>query len=117
MSIDKLSAQGAARTYVQNTTDVARAADAKGAARTGQAHHHHHAPQADSVSLSADARSLQAAREAVQNTPDVREQKVAAIKQRVDDGTYFVPASALARTIIDATPSSTSTTNTSQSQP
>ena len=118
MSIDKLSAQGAARTYVQNT-DVARAADAKGAARTGQAHHHtHHAQQADSVSLSADARSLQAAREAVQSTPDVREQKVAAIKQRVDDGTYFVPASALARTIIDAaSTTSSSSSTTSQSQP
>ena len=117
MSIDKLSAQGAARTYVQNT-DVARAADAKGAARTGQAHHHtHHAQQADSVSLSADARSLQAAREAVQSTPDVREQKVAAIKQSVQDGTYFVPASTLARNIVDAAaPSTSNTTTTSQSQ-
>jgi negative regulator of flagellin synthesis FlgM len=112
MSIDKLSAQGAARSYVQNTTDVARAADTKDAARAGHAQQHQRAQQADSVSLSADARSLQAAREAVQRTPDVREQKVAAIKQRVDDGTYFVPASTLARTIVDAT-----NTTTSPSQP
>jgi negative regulator of flagellin synthesis FlgM len=113
MSIDKLGAQSAALTYIQNTdsTRAAAAADTK----TGGAHHQH-AHRADSVSLSADARSLQAAREAVQSTPDVREQKVAAIKQSVQDGTYFVPASTLARNIIDAAASSTSNTNTSQSQ-
>ena len=100
MSIDKLGAQSAARTYVQNT-EVARGAAAKGAHK---AHGHGQAAQsADSVSLSADARSLASAREAVQASPDVREQKVADIKQRVDSGTYEVPARVLARNIVDAT--------------
>lgn len=97
MSIDKLGAQGAARTYIQNA-DVARAAGA------GKAEHHHgqKAQKADSVTLSADARALASAREAVQSAPDVRADKVSEIKQRVDSGTYEVPASVLARNMIDA---------------
>ena len=102
MSIDKLGAQSVARTYVQNVqnADVARTATDKDAA--AKAAHPHRAHRADSVTLSANARSLAAAREAVQSAPDVREQKVAEIKQRVDDGTYFVPSSVLARNIVDA---------------
>jgi negative regulator of flagellin synthesis FlgM len=99
MSIDKLGAQGAALTYIQNA-DATRAAGAKGIGRTG--HHHSAAQGADSVSLSSDARSLAAARDAVQNTSDVREQKVSDIKQRVDSGTYDVPSRVLARKILNA---------------
>jgi negative regulator of flagellin synthesis FlgM len=53
------------------------------------------------VSLSADARSLSAARDAVQRAPDVREQKVADIKQQISDGTYHVPARLVARKMLD----------------
>lgn len=98
MSIDRLTAQGASRTYVQNS-DATRAAAGKDTARAEHRGHHHHA---DSVTLSADARSLAAARDAVQSAPDVREQKVAAIKQRVDDGTYTVPAQVLARKLLSS---------------
>ena len=99
MSIDRLGAQGAARTYIQNA-DVTRAAGAKDAPKA--AHHHGHRAVGDSVTLSSDARSLAAARDAVQNSPDVREQKVNEIKQRVDSGTYDVPAHVLARNMVDA---------------
>ena len=102
MSIQSLKSQDAARTYVQNA-DVARsgnAARAKGA--NASRAHHHSSPKADSVSLSADARSLAAARDTVKSAPDVREQKVADIKQRVDTGTYQVPARVLARKMLDA---------------
>ncbi len=98
-SIDRVSGQDAARTYVQNA-DVARSG---GAPHAAKAHEHHAQPSkgVDSVTLSASARSLAAAREAVNNAPDVREQKVAEIKQQVTDGTYTVSARALARKMLD----------------
>jgi negative regulator of flagellin synthesis FlgM len=106
MSIDKLGAQSAARTYVQNT-DVARTATDKDAA--AKAAHPHKGHRPDSVTLSANARSLAAAQEVVKQTPDVRTEKVAEIKQRVDDGTYFVPSSVLARNMVDAAKNSSQT--------
>jgi negative regulator of flagellin synthesis FlgM len=89
-TIDGFSTQNVSRTYVH-------AADA----RPEHAHNHHQdAPKTDSVSLSDDARSLSAARQAAQAAPDVREHKVAAIKQRVEDGTYTVSSRVLARNIL-----------------
>jgi negative regulator of flagellin synthesis FlgM len=97
-SIDRVGGQEAARTYVQNA-DVARAGSAS---QTGKAHHHAQPSKSvDSVTLSDSARSMAAARDAVQNAPDVREEKVAEIKQRVADGTYSVPARILARKMLD----------------
>jgi negative regulator of flagellin synthesis FlgM len=99
MSIDRLSANSAARTYVQN----AEVAGANSAAKAKSAEQGaNKASRADSVTLSADARSLAAARDAVQQAPDVRAEKVDAIKQSVADGTYSVPASVLARKLLDA---------------
>jgi flagellar biosynthesis anti-sigma factor FlgM len=98
-SIDRLAANAAANTYqVQNSP----AAGTGAPQQAGKAHHGHHqqAAKADSVSVSDSARSLASAREAVQNAPDVREQKVADIKQRVADGTYSVPARVLARKML-----------------
>ncbi len=50
----------------------------------------------DSVQISSFGRDLQVAKEAVQNAPDVREDKVKAIKEQINAGTYNVPMSALA---------------------
>jgi flagellar biosynthesis anti-sigma factor FlgM len=97
MSIDRLSAQSAARTYVQN----AEVSSANSAAKTKSAEKAAGQSRADSVVLSADARSLAAARDAVQHAPDVRAEKVDAIKQRITDGTYHVPANVLARKLLD----------------
>src|SRR5262249_18186194 len=56
-----------------------------------------------------DVRALAAVCTAVKSAPDVREQRVAAIKIRVQRGTYAVPAGVLARTLLArATPSSDS---------
>jgi negative regulator of flagellin synthesis FlgM len=91
-TIDRFSAQNVSRTYVHNTDP-----------RPERAHNHHQdAPKTDSVSLSDDARSLAAARQVVQAAPDLREQKVADIKQRVEDGTYSVASRVLARNILDS---------------
>ncbi len=97
MSIDKLTSNNVARTYVQNS-DAARSAptarhrDADKARTT----------RADSVELSSTARSVANAREAAKNAPEVREQKVADIKHRIESGTYEVPARVLARNMLDA---------------
>ena len=56
----------------------------------------------DSVTLSDDARSLASARDAVINAPDVRDQRVADIKQYMSDGTYSVPANVLARKMLNS---------------
>jgi negative regulator of flagellin synthesis FlgM len=99
-SINPLSAQNISQTYVQNAAATQNNATA---ARPHKGHHHHaaQAPTTDSVSLSDSAKSLANAQQAVQNAPDVRDQKVADIKQRVQDGTYDVPSRVLARKMLD----------------
>lgn len=97
--IDRISSQSLSRAYVQGT-EASQTAAAQ--TTSGKAHHHHAAHKADSVSLSDGAKSLAAARDAVQQAPDVREQKVADIKQRVDTGTYEVPSRVLAQKMVDA---------------
>ena len=101
-SIDRISAQDAARLYAQNT-HVSRSAAATAAVQpAGKAHHRGHAQSTDSVTLSDSARSVATARTAVQNAPDIREQKVADIKQQLSDGTYQVSSRALASKMLDA---------------
>jgi len=56
----------------------------------------------DAVSFSDQAKTLVAARQAVDSAPDVRQDKVDAIKQAIADGTYSVSARELARKMIDA---------------
>jgi flagellar biosynthesis anti-sigma factor FlgM len=101
-SIDRISAQDAARLYAQNT-DVSRSAATTAAVQpAGKAHQRNYAQSTDSVTLSADARSMAAARTVVQNAPDVRQQKVAEIKQQISNGTYQVSSRVLARNMLDA---------------
>jgi flagellar biosynthesis anti-sigma factor FlgM len=98
-SIDRLSAQDAARTYTQNI-DVTRSGDTQQASKLALRRQRQQAASVDSVTLSDNARSLASARDAVQNAPDVRQGKVDGIKAQISDGTYNVPASVLARNIL-----------------
>jgi negative regulator of flagellin synthesis FlgM len=98
MSIERLSHHEAARTYLHNA-DNARGA---GAATTGSDAQSGATRRPDSVTLSANARTLATARAAVQEAPDVRDAKVNDIKQRVQDGTYDVPSHVLARNLLEA---------------
>ena len=101
-SIDRISAQDAARLYAQNT-DVSRSAAATAAVQpAGKAHQRSHAQSTDSVTLSDSARTMATARTAVQNAPDIRQQKVADIKQQLSDGTYQVSSRVLAGKMLDA---------------
>jgi negative regulator of flagellin synthesis FlgM len=54
----------------------------------------------DSVSISAEARSLAASRRAVETAPDVRADRVAELKRRIASGDYDVPADVLARDLL-----------------
>jgi flagellar biosynthesis anti-sigma factor FlgM len=99
-TIDRFSSD-ASRVYLQQT-DAARTAAASNAAAHAGKGHHAHAAKADSVTLSDSARSLANARAEVDKAPDVREQKVAEIKQQVETGTYQVSAHVLARKMLDA---------------
>lgn len=101
-SIERLSTD-ATRTYLSNVESTRSTAPAApvstGKGESGRT--------PDSVSLSTNARLLAAARTEVQNVPDVRENKVAAIKQQVDAGTYSVPAHVLARKMVEAAKTTT----------
>jgi negative regulator of flagellin synthesis FlgM len=97
-SIDSITSNTVSRAYVQSTD----ATQSTSATQQANAHprHHGHAQQPDSVSLSEGARSRAAARKAVDSTADVREEKVAAIKQQISDGTYSVSSRVLAQKML-----------------
>jgi negative regulator of flagellin synthesis FlgM len=54
----------------------------------------------DSVSLSHQARWLQAAREALAEIPEIREERVAAIRAQIEAGTYKVDGEKIADKMI-----------------
>jgi flagellar biosynthesis anti-sigma factor FlgM len=55
----------------------------------------------DTLEISDGARELARARQAVDAAPDVRADKVADIKKRIEDGTYTVSPHLLAQKILD----------------
>jgi negative regulator of flagellin synthesis FlgM len=55
----------------------------------------------DTVEISSQARELARARQAVDAAPDVRADKVAQIKQRIEDGTYSVSPELLAQKLLE----------------
>jgi flagellar biosynthesis anti-sigma factor FlgM len=59
-------------------------------------------PASDSVEISDLSRELSRARQAVDAAPDVRADKVAAIKKRIEDGTYSVSPELLARKLLES---------------
>ena len=74
---------------------------AEGATRTGngagRAGH-----RSDEVSISQQAQDLQRLLSAVGDQPDVREARVAELRQQLADGTYDVDAAAIAARLVDA---------------
>ena len=57
--------------------------------------------QADQVVLSQRAAEIQMAKEALARIPEVRAEKVAALKRRIQEGTYEIDPDAIANKIID----------------
>lgn len=54
----------------------------------------------DTVTVSVDARMLARITETAQAAPDIRADKVAALKEQVDSGTYAVDNSAIAQSML-----------------
>ena len=54
----------------------------------------------DSVSLSAEARSLEKLEDSLRTTPEVDSDKVASIKQAIDDGTYTINPEIIAENLL-----------------
>lgn len=62
------------------------------------------AAQVDQVVLSQRAAEIQKAKEALASVPEVRQEKVAALKRRIQEGTYEIDAEAIADKIISGNP-------------
>ncbi|OPZ85094.1 MAG: Anti-sigma-28 factor, FlgM [bacterium ADurb.Bin429] len=54
----------------------------------------------DTVHLSSDVEAVAAARDAIAQTPEIREEKVAALRKAIEDGTYQAPAEQVAEKIL-----------------
>lgn len=98
MNIHSVSTDAASRAYVHNA-DAARGNSAT-RGKEDEKRSDNKSSRVDSVVLSNNARSVAAAVDAVKSAPDVRAEKVDAIKQRVTDGTYHVDARVLARKML-----------------
>jgi negative regulator of flagellin synthesis FlgM len=59
--------------------------------------------QGDTVSLSPQVRQMQAAREALAAMPEIREEKVAAIRAQIEAGTYKIDGEKIADKMIAET--------------
>jgi negative regulator of flagellin synthesis FlgM len=57
-------------------------------------------PQADTVALSDEAKALQRMEKALKDVPDVREEKVAAIRAQLAQGTYRVDSEKIAANML-----------------
>ncbi|MCC7370284.1 MAG: flagellar biosynthesis anti-sigma factor FlgM [Chloroflexi bacterium] len=58
-------------------------------------------PASDTVEISDRSRELARARQAVDEAPEVRAERVADIKKRIEDGTYSVSPQMLARKLLE----------------
>lgn len=54
----------------------------------------------DEMVISEEARVLTAAQQAVRNAPEIRTEKVAALKEAIEKGTYRVPSDQVAEAIL-----------------
>ncbi|MGD1999284.1 MAG: flagellar biosynthesis anti-sigma factor FlgM [Desulfobacterales bacterium] len=75
---------------VQPNAQAAETEGKKGRANVGE----------DSVELSQSARDLQKAQKTLQDLPDIREDKVAALKQQIENGTYDIRADKIAANML-----------------
>jgi negative regulator of flagellin synthesis FlgM len=75
---------------VQQNAQAAETEGEKGRAKVGE----------DNVELSQSARDLQRAQKALQDLPDIREDKVAALKQQIQNGTYDIRADKIAANML-----------------
>ena len=93
MNIDKIG-QNAVDAYVQKTQSSAvNKAASQGTNEVKKS-------DQDAVSISQAAKEMQQIQKAVQDAPDVREDKVEAIKKQIHDGIYSVPTEAVVEKLL-----------------
>ncbi len=95
MKIGSDSAQMPLNVYRQHSEQVAKNSD-QGSQKGAQAI----APKGDSVQLSGDAKMMAEARGVASETSDVRTEKVAALRDQVQNGTYKIDNNRIAEGII-----------------
>ena len=83
-------------------TNLEKSGDAKLKGRTGTAASE--SSQGDTVSVSQDALLLTEARRTAQNTPDVRSEKVEALRIQVSNGTYKPDSKLIAANLVREEP-------------
>ena len=57
--------------------------------------------QKDAVSISSDAKYLNIALKALKNTPDIREDKVKELTEKIESGTYHIDSRKIAEKILN----------------
>ncbi len=92
MNIDKIGQKGI-EAYVQKTQSDGERVLPPSAREVAR-------PEKDDVSISETAKELQEAQKAVRSAPDIREERVAAIKKQIQDGTYQVHAEAVVEKLL-----------------
>lgn len=83
--------------YVRQTRHTSRNADPAPSDRSQT----HESVQTDRVELSSTARLIQQAGEMAQKAPDIREELVARIREKIEKGTYRVDAEKAAGALMD----------------
>jgi negative regulator of flagellin synthesis FlgM len=101
-SVPILGAPDMPISQVNSSTNMAVAALRRNAALSNTASTSAAPRQADSVTLSDSARALAGANKTVASASDVREDRVAALKAAIADGTYSVDSRTLAQSMVKA---------------
>lgn len=81
-----------AYTKVQSTYNTQKTNKEKATQKTGQT---------DKLELSSVGKDLQIAKKVIKDVPDIREDKVASIKQQIEEGTYQVDTSDFADKLLE----------------
>lgn len=92
MSIQGTRASG---TTTATIVDFAKHKETREAAANGKA------PSSDSSGITSSARELSQAREVVEASPEVRAEKVAALKAAIANGTYDADPREIARSLLE----------------
>ncbi len=96
MKINNEGAQSSLNIYRQQSEQVARANEQDASKTQNVAPQ----PKGDSVKLSDDAKMMAQARGVASETPDVRAEKVAALREQVQNGTYKIDNERVAEGIL-----------------
>ena len=89
-------------TYNKNkVSNKQKVLDSKDTKSKEMANDNDNAIQKDAVSISSDAKYLNIALKALKNTPDIREDKVKELTEKIESGTYHIDSRKIAEKILN----------------